>query len=150
MENKYFTPSIEDIRIGYECEQKHTGTWVVVKADRVNQVNGLLYEFTQARMDGLHIRTPYLTKEQIHLEGWQIKNPSTIHGQTLQSRPQYNFFIEKGNYMGLILNDGRLELIYKDVLLDDRAESTSNGRLYLGECKDINTFRQIQKLLNIK
>lgn len=154
MENKYFTPSIEDIRVGYECEiypnKGYEDTWIptIGKCEEVpgNGVKSCnLDELTyDCLIDGhIGIRVPYLTKEQIEAEGWKVTTPTpkaTIH---------WKLFITKGNVMGGLLNDGRLELVLQDVLLDDRTEATSNGRIYLGECKDINTFRMICKLLGI-
>jgi hypothetical protein len=59
MENdKYFTPDIEDLRVGYECDL--LGSKIVIE-DR----HDLDLSFDHP------LRTPYLTKEQIEAEGWK-------------------------------------------------------------------------------
>ena len=72
MENKYYTPDIEDIRVGYECEifnpantdpfilGHYYDSWDKITIHRVNMYDVGRKEF----------RTPYLTKEQIEAEGW--------------------------------------------------------------------------------
>lgn len=62
----------------------------------------------------------------------------------------------KGNYFLIIPSQpntklgNRIEIVMVDVLKDDYNEWTSNGRMYLGECRCINDFRLIMKLLCIK
>lgn len=147
-EDKYFTPSIEDIRVGYECEiwwnWNHIpeNEWCFVKILVDDPKDFDIYDFI-SRIPKNEIRVPFLTKEQIETEGWRTSEPTpkaTVH---------WKLFITKGNIIGGLLNDGRLELTLRDVLLDDRTDTTSNGRIYLGECKDINTFRYTCKLLGI-
>lgn len=141
--NMYFTPSIEDIHVGYEYEmlsdtcyncgtpdERHELRWNEEIAHMVHP------SFLQPLLKDRTIRVPYLTKEQIEKEGWEI---SITHWVTFT----------KGNYAGIILPDRRVEILLQDVLLDERTEQSSNGRLYLGQCKDINTFRKLMKLLGI-
>jgi glutaredoxin-related protein len=150
---KYYTPSISDIRVGYECEvwveywnDEYKGnewkSWTVSHQDiqygdsKGVTVIGLLYpHFSEPR-----IRTPYLTKEQIEAEGWEVKETHWSGS---------NFSFEKGNYGGVQLRDGRVAIIMLDVTLDDYTCNTSNGQLYLGKCPSINEFRFINKLLGI-
>jgi hypothetical protein len=150
---KYYTLSIKDIRVGYECEvwveywnDEYKGnewkSWTVSHQDiqygdsKGVTVIGLLYpHFSEPR-----IRTPYLTKEQIEAEGWEVKETHWSGS---------NFSFEKGNYGGVQLRDGRVAIIMLDVTLDDYTCNTSNGQLYLGKCPSINEFRFINKLLGI-
>ena len=72
MEDQYYTPEIEDITIGYECEllritigeydTKPDNIWVRSIVDK--------YEFIN--LSKSTTRTPYLTKEQIEKEGWKF------------------------------------------------------------------------------
>lgn len=60
---------------------------------------------------------------------------------------------KKGNVVGILISakddNYRIEIILQDILLDERAEQSSNGRLYLGYCKDGEDFKAICKLLGI-
>src|SRR6187431_1971729 len=78
----YFTPQIEDIRVGYECEicpnLGYDDRWIptVGKCEEIpgNGVKSCnLDELTyDCLIDGhIGIRVPYLTKEQIEAEGWK-------------------------------------------------------------------------------
>lgn len=126
--NKYFTPNIEDIHIGYECEE-HTpyskDEWTKVIIEDFGPEAD--FDLQRCRdfifMD--KIRVPYLTKEQIEDEGWKHseKNCFDFNDRWMCSwYPEHN----------------RIEFY------DNENE---NG--FAGECKDINTFRKIIKLLGI-
>jgi len=138
MENKYFTPDIEDIRIGYECELFlpikdwfKPEKWKRFKIskngyNRIGPYGGDLSELDEVcNLVSLYqARTPYLTKEQIEAEGW-------IDGK-------------KDNY----------KLLASTVTYDDRIEyplhiMKGDMTIFYGDCKDINTFRYILKLLKI-
>jgi hypothetical protein len=134
MDNQYFTPDIEDIRVGYECEvaTEHTlgygWNWAAHKITDFNQLKDV------------KVRVPYLTKEQIEAEGW---TKQTLEGQS----PRYF----KGlNYLRLITyEDGKTRVVIKH---DPHLHEDTGCPLtvFLGDCKDLNTFRYICKLLNIK
>ena len=121
MENKYFTPDIEDIHAGYECELLIYDKW----EPNIVKPYTALESVVKCIKDKV-IRVPYLTKEQIEAEGWKHseKDCFNYNDRWMCSwYPEYN----------------RMEFC------DDENE---NG--FAGECKDINTFRKIIKLLNIK
>ena len=126
MENKYFTPDIEDLHIGYECELKETDSWNITVLDE-DHVVGIIYLKQRHNYD---VRVPYLTKEQIEAEGWE-----------LLSEDKYLQFIKPGYSISYV---EKLHLLIVIVL----EEKQSNVR-YSGKCKDINTFRKISKLLGI-
>src|SRR6187431_2955175 len=73
---KYFTPSIEDIRVGYECEllifnwKKDKGEWIPT----VLEITNFDHESEAWALSLNIIRVPYLTKEQIEAEGWESVN----------------------------------------------------------------------------
>ena len=128
MENKYFTPDITDIHVGYELEIRQGNMW---KSDKV-QSNDCFCDFVN--MDGY--RVPYLTKEQIEAEGWEfIKH----HAGT----EHYDF--EKNGYSLYVDFDFRGEVYLK--IYDGEQDNEFN--YFSGKCKDINTFRKICKLLEI-
>lgn len=139
MENKYFTPDIEDIRVGYELQYHN---WSMDEAG-VKELNFNKWETTILTEGNVKtfmeygirggVRVPYLTKEQIEAEGWE---PDVI---------QFKKEIDSDSYYSLTLAD-------RDITI---SKVYMNGwswvwkPFYSGECKDINTFRTICKLLKI-
>jgi hypothetical protein len=140
MENKYFTPDIEDICIGYELEMNwnraYEEKWVPVKIsiqDEEFVYTDEISDIINALDDGMsEARVPYLTKEQIEAEGWK-----------LDSSPDSNemHFIKKikksRHYLEFYPNT-------KEVIINK-----INTESLPFKCKDINTFRKIIKLLEI-
>ena len=142
MENKYYTPAIEDIRLGYEAEAllPSTDSWV---CDTWTPfvIDPLKYShYTPWQGDGTHfddvvnklslkqIRTPYLTKEQIEAERWKVTDHvSGIWAECKQFTLRYEFLT------------CRLEIVNTD----------QEHIIYDGYCPSINEFRQITKLLGI-
>jgi hypothetical protein len=131
MENKYFTPDIEDFYVGYELEVNYNF--------KLNDIfhKEIIDSFEElsdihSRMSGdCVIRVPYLTKEQIEAEGWE-------HYVTT--------IFKKGNWLLNYNTDS-----YKLAIIIDRdlVENHCDFSHYAGTCKDINTFRKITKLLEI-
>jgi hypothetical protein len=121
MENKYFTPDIEDICIGYELEHLSAAGYITTKFEIDSSLPAL-----QELIKLNQVRVPYLTKEQIEAEGWERTG---------------GILYRKNNYdLGYREDNKRLKIatIGKD-----------SYNLFIGECKDINTFRKIIKLLGI-
>lgn len=147
--DKYFTPDIEDIRVGYECEFNTNNiklNWIKVIASGPNQIfeNGMviykiLEELTQGR-----IKVPYLTKEQIEAEGW-----GRVSGVADFERTTPFLYSIRRDKNGSLFN-----LVYnfdtKDLIIDNGHTYEQQDIYYNGKCKDINTFRYICKLLNIE
>ena len=132
MENNYFTPSIEDIRVGYECEicpnLGYENVWIptVGRCEQNSAKDCNLDELTyDCLIDGhIGIRVPYLTKEQIEAEGWKTISDSQFQKDSVWFSFQSDL---------------------KKVMFWEPAGEI----LFHGECKDINTFRYICKLLGI-
>lgn len=139
MEDKYYIPDIEELRIGYKCEWygaiglKHEYMPIIMDAKWINIAvnNGIQF-----------FRVKYLTKEDIELEGW-VKITSALD--------RYPNAWEKENHFLLFYptKDNQIEIVMKDVTKDDYLENTSNGRGFAGKCKSINELKTISKLLNI-
>lgn len=147
---KYFQPDITDIRVGYECEVKwHTygdginwRSYIVKAGDSILTTN--------------NVRVPYLTKEQIEAEGWVRQNNyfDETKKQRLGLIPDYELKTEFGS-LRLFIKD--LEKPYESIDIERYIKSDPNNPwslsgkwfVYRGQCKDINTFRYICKLLNI-
>lgn len=134
----YFVPSIEDIRVGYEYEtiKEISGPWVTEKFDWPE--NGFVE--MALLLTSNRIRVPYLTKEQIEGEGWNFVNQSGAR-QDFEFESERGFKFKMGKWVPSKHGD-----------IDIWAVG-DNGEFYCwykGECKDINTLRQLMKLLNIK
>lgn len=157
LHSNYFTPSIEDIHIGYECEKRILDfsvyrnfpspevyeQWLLGKEAEFEpfKVDGATIKFveTSGRNNtdkgncvGI-LRVPYLTKEQIEKEGWkilEIPKRWILHGKTMEL--SYN--LENKKLTPLPAGSQNVQLGQMNVSLD---------------CKDINTFRKICKLIGI-
>ncbi len=171
MENKYFTPAIEDIHIGYECEKYSIGLQMVndrflpdnerddelkwrpniikcgsdilgLEAESYPNEDEVYKSFKTLWKD--YIRVPYLTKEQIEAEGWEYKH-------TYKDPMYYDeriFFEKRKSDKKEDIWKLQLEY-YKNNLVRIHIDQGHDWKRFLGECKDINTFRKITKLLNI-
>ena len=145
MENKYYTPAIEDLRVGYECE--HTTDTLTFKVNNTDEiikdklyshdvVNYLKWIIENNHEISEFIRTPYLTKEQIEAEGWKSKTEYT---------GKFRFVFEKGNSW-LAWNPE--ENMMTIMPIDPSKEFYEHNVRYAGGCPSINEFRQICKLLD--
>ena len=142
MENKYFTPDMEDFHIGYECEISTPTIWKSGKFPEILELNSELDEFGKdSLMKAAHaiLRVPYLTKEQIETEGWK-ENVLNNNEKALL------LFLKNGYELRMYKN-----YICRFSILIVGAGIIPNWDkvLFEGKCKDINTFRKICKLLEI-
>ena len=156
MENKYFTPDIEDICIGYELEMNwnraYEEKWVPVKIsiqDEEFACTDEISEIVNALDDGMsEARVPYLTKEQIEAEGWNFEtvlfeddNENDVYSDGFAKHADSYHWYEM-----VLRKDNKIHIVYKWY----RNSVGQTWRdVYYGECKDINTFRKIIKLLGI-
>ena len=134
MENKYFTPDIEDLCIGYELE-----LLCVIEGNNEKEEtwkNTIIYNLYVENKEEFikSVRVPYLTKEQIEAEGW-IDN--TLCYQT----PEL--------FVGLQNSQTWRKLVYRFSNNMLQIVEVDDSYIYSGNCKDINTFRKIIKLLKI-
>ena len=159
MDNRYYTPDIEDLRIGFHCEVhssmeskdngetwKHTWKSMVIKTG-----NNLLYNLGALKMEQMRVK--YLTKKDIESEGWKVKIcPFNILKGTKHTGnydvdddltgTEYNLYYR--------LESNRLSIESYPICFG-KASRPYKGvdRIYFGDCKSINEFKTIQKLLSI-
>jgi hypothetical protein len=127
--NKHYIPDIEDIRVGYEFEILHKDLWMKEDFDP------LYLSFYLAELAVHKIRTPYLTKEQIEAEGWEIKyNHDVLVG------------FQKGEGMYPVLAEYNTESHHLTIRTGSWYPEET---IYYGKCPSINEFRKICKLLGI-
>jgi hypothetical protein len=123
----YYTPSIEDIKVGYECEilwnynYLPENEWCKVKVLKGTTEDFDLYDFT-SRIPKNEIRTPYLRKEQIEAEGWE-------------QRGDISYFYKKEYLVIYDYSNNRLLVFCKEEIL------------VKGFCPSINEFKYITKNL---
>lgn len=143
MENKYYTPDISDLFVGYECELEDP-TWRPILVSKHYLPRAI------TKLANRLIRTSYLTKEQIGKEGWEIKdvfNDEMTHTYPCSFRAEKKiddicvYRIKWTNeFSGRILKIGAhltLPTLEKTLIL------------FIGKCPSINEFRKICKLLGI-
>lgn len=129
--SNYYTPDISELFYGYECESLN-GHWGK-GADRKPWFEK--YVVGQDLADYKEIRTLYLTKEQIEAEGWS-------HYAHVNGRDEY----QKGDFLCTTYSNlnpytGRICI---------RSRDNKGDTLFTGQCKSINEFRRICKLVGIE
>ena len=131
LNNTHYVPDIEDLRIGYQFEffddddEDWTSAKITTQIDLCNWT---------AFLDIIKLRVPYLNNKQIISEGWQdvtfeYQKPDLFIGKKT---------IEDYYKLVYCYNSKQLQI----QLIDDSC-------LFFGECKSINEFRYICKLLKI-
>lgn len=142
---RYFTPSIEDIRVGYECEidpAPKTGSpenWSKLTISKVEEIRRIL-EYPET------IRVPYLTKEQIGAEGWTLVGSKDYLLYGYDVLQNFHNAMEKGDY---VIQGRSLFGSQRHMKIFDRDDQEGAHCIFEGKCPDINTFRYICKLLGI-
>lgn len=146
MEDKYYTPKVEELYIGYICEFNNV-TESSIWNERIITQNNLYQAIFNCK--DKRVRTPYLTKEQILENGWEILE---LKGFAYRyGKPSYRDGFQKDNYF-LILDTRKhhIEIIAKDVTkIDFLPEFPENFGVTI-PCSSINEFKKICNWLNIK
>lgn len=143
-QNKYYTPEIEDLRVGYEYEfrydEKHT--WQKETIDICPQLDHEQFDWVYGLLEKNNLRVPYLTKEQIVDEGWEL---TTIGAHfkcgfvysKISEDVEYRLNFEHCGYKKNLITV--IKVVNKDTLVS----------IFQGDCKSINELRIVEKLLNI-
>lgn len=132
----YYTPKLEELYIGYECEIQSSygwklGTWPnVLKKDSVsgmtsNSIEGILN-------NSRWLRTKYLTAEEIRAEGWLDNDEQGIGKDTFFFKNGYRLEF-KTNYYTTITPSHNREM----------------GPVLAGITKSINEFKKLTEQLNL-
>ena len=134
MENKYFTPDIEDFHVGYECEIYENEQYVSYVISHIIVGGNTRIDIPDGRHWSIQnkLRVPYLTKEQIEAEGWKYLS----EGYT-----EHQAFYKDDFQMSCFYDKHLLKIIKK--------ESLKTIVLYQGSCRCINDLKKIIKLLGI-
>lgn len=144
MKNKYFIPDIEDLHIGYELEINYNFKLNDIFHKKIIDSFEKLSDIHSRISGDCVIRVPYLTKEQIEAEGWEL----------IQIYPKGACIFQKGTKeegceLTCDFTEHRVHFtkLYFYGLDDEYTRTKLTWRSL--ECKDINTFRKIIKLLEI-
>lgn len=165
---EYFTPTIEELHVGYQCEIKigqlvagensdrHVWWEYEVSADDLYRVQ-CIYKKECVE----EFRTPFLTKEQIEVEGFVWNgNHLDVHFENhisegnwyenfphAQARDFYNYPI-----WGIRIKYAAREYKHNDNcrMKIEFDFSSSWETVFEGEIKSINEFRKLMKWLKIK
>lgn len=153
MENNkelYYTPDIEDIRVGYECE-------ITYAKDLIGTNDEYFFKYIVEPQyfnegDYVALRTSYLTKEQIKSEGWVVTDIiSPFFGKDSVFTKEFK---EKRKCMDcfkityFLSIEGRFK-ITKNSKGGFIGNANTTETIYYGNIRSINELRTIQKLLNI-
>lgn len=143
---EYFSPNIEDIRVGYECDMTTPtkdwwthDTWVTyVLKEQPCFWNSEISELSGAisKIELNQIRVPYLTKDAIKDEGWEILKKSDnnyIYASKGMSELRYDM-------------EHTTLAVYNSVW---KMTDMIKYPAYYGECRCKNEFRQIMKQIKL-
>lgn len=143
MENKYYTPDLEDLFVGYEYE--------ILNSEDIWENKKLEFSFGWLEIPenfNENIRTKYLTKEQIENEGWEIYNGRAEFKKCIgyydkeddltgtEYLLDYN---EKTNHLIIecgTINFGEAYYPYE-----------GHNHIFSGQVKSINEFRKVIKMV---
>lgn len=160
-DNKYYTPEISELFIGYECEE-----WSKVYLEHEELKKDVLVEgfdetlqksfihmwFPRTITGGMRdldlpsvirdkkLRTPYLSKEDIEKEGF--KEVKEIFELVV---PEEGF--NEWKYLKVYL-EGNHKIKITETFESSWANFTNT--IFHGECKSVNELRKIKKMLCIK
>ena len=151
-QNKFYTPKIEDLFVGYECERWVVGEygddWIPHTTNAEDIADIVCYKHTGENLiysEGFPIewlRTKYLDKKGIESLGW-VYLPSDYKLEIVQG-------YEKGNYWLFSLRNAKLIITIKDQSIEEWTHNWGNSQLFFGECKSINELRKLMEWLSIK
>lgn len=156
-DKKYYSPSIEDMRIGYECEMQTNNGYIKGVYPDILECNTELNEFGKdSLMKAAHaiLRTEYLTKEQMEAEGWEQYN----EGYGEHHQPWYipykhktikNLKLEYTPYLKDHEKISCYLTIYEDCNKEGEKYKEHIHTKYSGKCPSVNEFRQIMKWVGI-
>ena len=146
MENKYYTPIIEEFYIGFECEIKNSSgkvfDWEQFKIIGVddaeisnNQMDWSFYDSARAINEG-QIRVKYLDSSDVESFGWkQSKLPWQFHNDN----SEFYFFIPEGST--------NFEILGKDIICI--SSKRYDDTIFRGKIKNKSELQQILKMIGV-
>lgn len=134
MENKYYTPELEDLHIDYICEIRedleddsiYWESYIIMKSDLQYLSNWITWG---------ELRTKYLDKDDIVSLGF------------LESIDSKDYIIF--NYGDIYKDGGFLILKENNIVKISSCKNIYNETVFEGECKSINELKNVLKYLGI-
>ena len=150
-QNKYYTPDISELHIGYECEllvPKSTDPFVLGRYDDVWVQMSFTkpWRIADVQKGESQVRTKYLDQSDIESCGWEIDVEKEKRRKNHVTAP----YISKGKN-GMLSQHGENYMI--STIIGPPTEDSYGGLgqpMYMGPIKSINELRTIMKYLNIK
>lgn len=140
--NKYYCPDITELYVGYECQIRNTyysdlkEGWSETKKIDVNTIKFIVNSFIPEHL--IHIRTPYLSKEDIESLGWSHTGGQMISGGRQDYQKDGFFLTWPINYKTPTIIE-----IHNDGDYDEYET------FFKGECKSKNELKKIMEYLGI-
>lgn len=145
-DQQYYTPAIEDLFIGYECEYKELYGDNFKKTTIKDPWD--LHMLTDGRVsiDGV-IRTPFLTSELIEADGWKI---GWYDDRSQMNSSQELLHLSGRNLRGDCMYGCIYNRISHHLLISVQQGRGVAQTIFAGHCPSINEFRKITKLIGIE
>jgi hypothetical protein len=138
LQDKYFVPDLEDFYPGCEYEEYSPSLgYVPVKFNK--HLAPFIFNIFNKGLEDAYIRVSFLTQKQVVEEGW--KENEELKGFSKEI---------KGNWYHLKFGQVKLSQgQYKHPLSIVRLFNKDPFYIYVGQCRDINQFRNIIKYLGL-
>lgn len=130
-EQKYYTPALEDIKLGLSCELWNVNKKEFVPSTLLNAQ--IIWVLLSKGVLHDRIRVPYLTAEQIEAEGWT--KCESLSGVVRYKKPFYS-----------LSHSALTNRINVTQYAEEDGEAFD---LFNGTCRCVNDLRLISKLLGI-
>lgn len=148
MKNKYYTPNIEDLKVGYQCEIKPIKSeefdWMPYIINGDNSFNNYFKD---------SIRTAYLTKEDIESQGFERYSRSI--DDWFKIKEELKFDTDLQNFFGYKAYNVFLNYGYHDQRIHIKVDFlggtnySDSDTIFQGECRCINDLKEILKKVHI-
>lgn len=150
MESKYYTPTIEEFHVGFECELSYTKNenYTLTNLDIID------LEFLIQKEPKIKARVKYLDKEDIESLGWKLNNTGGWWELgNLFPKDKYN---EGDHYLGnwkyRIIGDNVCEPPRPDMFWIDTRNPSNGGQLQIfrGTIKNKSELKKLMQQLGIE
>lgn len=149
MENKYFIPEKEDLRIGYECEMFVFNTIKEESFWKKHVLTPFTLRIGIEDETKSYIRTPYLSQEQLEAEGWNLTDipfDDDLKDEDVFKKA-FEKVISENLWYTLELMENHQIQIQKRYYINQVSQIWKV--VFEGECKCINQLKQIFKQIHI-
>ena len=142
--SEYFTPDPNSVFVGFEYEAESDPRIPLYSQEKIESLHDLENFCKWYKKDpDVEIRVPYLTVDRIVQEGGVLETEGLRKGSV-------RFTQDSGRILHVWLEGTRLSISeFVPANHDDPWSMSRRSCIFDGECRDINTFRTIRRLLSI-